>query len=108
MNIRDSLLSAFTSTPVPFSFGGESFFLRPLVTSDMLAAREWAKENGKAYEFLFVRSICDSSGTLVFSDEDTAIVDTLAGGMVDAVIARVYQLGGMSGGTGGVAGEKKA
>lgn len=105
MDLRQSLLSAFAVKPVPFKFGGQEMHLKPLVTSDMLAARAWAKVNGaeNSFRFLFVRSVCDADGNRVFTDEDTAIVDTLVGGLIDAAISRIYDISGM-----GSTEEKKA
>lgn len=105
MDLRQTLLCAFAVKPVPFKFNGQEMHLKPLATSDMLAARAWAKANGSAnsFQLLFVRSVCDADGQRAFTDDDTAVVDSLVGGLVDAAISRIYEISCM-----GMTEEKKA
>jgi hypothetical protein len=104
MSLRDTLLSAFSTAPVAFTTGGQSMFLRPLTTADILDAKSWSKESNKnGYLLMFVRSVCDDQGERQFKDDETGIIETLAGGFVDAVVTRIFELSGLGG-----ASEKKA
>ena len=105
---REELISALTAKPVPFTSGGRSCFLRPLLSIDMLAAQAWAKarddKSGNS-KFLFVRSLCDEQGNRLLTDDDVDLVDNFIGGYVDAVMRRVFEISGMGGAD---ADEKKA
>ncbi len=98
MNTREELLSALTARPVPFTAGGRSCFLKPLLVEDLLAVQAWAKAregNGGSHKFLFVRSVCNEAGERLLTDEDTGIVDTLLGGFVDGAMQRIYEISGL-------------
>jgi hypothetical protein len=95
MATKAQLLAAFSTSPVPFEIGGQSFHLRPLLVGDMLAVNEYqkARPDGSTAPMIFVRAVCDADSVRLFDDADAAMVDAgVVGGVVDAVVSRVLDI----------------
>lgn len=91
---RADLLASLKRQPIPFSMDGFACHLRSLTTEDMMAAKEFQKEHGpeKGYQFLFVRSVCDESGTRLLEDSDAAQVAEFPAKVVENVVAKSLTL----------------
>lgn len=103
---RDDVIAGLKRQPVPFEAGGLALWLRPWTAEQRSAFIVWRRENkglDKLDAKLFVLSVCDAAGSLLFADtpEDVAAVNRdLDGAALDAVGTRVMVLNGFGAGPG--------
>jgi hypothetical protein len=98
---KNDLLSALSLKPVAFEAHGLSLLLKPWSAADRQTFHHWQqareKENTAGlYEKLFISSVCDADGKLLFTESDFEAVAASNGQVVEAVALRVMEINGLS------------
>lgn len=97
---KTSIIADLTAKPTTVAVpGGRTLFVRPWTTVERQAFQTEHRTAGddKLPERLFVRSVCDELGTLLFTPSDLDTVSGLHGVAVEAVAMKAIELNGFAG-----------
>lgn len=95
---RSEILSFLAVYPEPVKLPGDRVVLvRRWTAAERQAFQRDHKANaGNLYERLFVASVCELSGALIFSPADLDDVSNLDGAALEAVALKVLELNGLA------------
>lgn len=104
---RATIFAALALKPVPYPSGDNpTLYLRPWTGAERAAFHVWRKDQPAGWdglsglnEQLFVRSVCDAAGALVFGIEDAAEIGrNTDGAKLEEIAVRVLELNGLAAG----------
>ncbi len=100
---REDIIAGLTRSPAAFAVecGGRTLelHLMPWGSAERQAFQAEHRERGAAalYERLFLTSVCDAAGRLLFGPGDVDAVSALDGAALERVAERVLRLNGLVG-----------
>jgi hypothetical protein len=98
---KADVIAGLAGKPVPFTVHGLDVLLRPLRYSDRTEAFNWYRDNKDApnagvglQRKLVAMSVCDESGSLLLSEADVDLLDSLK---IDAIAKEISRRSGTDG-----------
>lgn len=79
--------------PVATQVSGQTFYVRVMTAGHRMSYESIVSKNKELVrEALFVLTLCDEQGNLIFSVDDISIVSNFNGAIVDGVVAKALEV----------------